>query len=125
MYGKKHAWSMVEALSVTVQVARACIHSLYVHAHVHAHVDVGTHRYLSNACFVTDIQELAQEAESKAGAGGALPDEVTWTLSHLEAAVLQSIGRTPAKNPATNENWPAIKSLADVLSCRFNLHVFR
>jgi hypothetical protein len=86
--------------------------------------DVGTHRHLSNACFVTDIQELAQEAESKAGTGGALPDEVTWTLSHLEAAVLQSIGRTPAKNPATNENWPAIKSLADILSCRFNLHVF-
>jgi hypothetical protein len=74
---------------------------------------------------VTNIQELAQEAESKAGAGGALSDEVTWTLSHLEAAVLQSIGRTPAKNPATNENWPAIRSLADILACRFNLHVFR
>ena len=55
---------------------------------------------------------------------GALSDEVTWTLPHLEAAVLQSIGRTPAKNPATSENWPAIKSLADVLACRFNLDSF-
>ena len=61
-------------------------------------------------------QELAQEADKK-GDGRGL-DEVTWTLAHLEQAVLQSIGRSPAKNPATNAAWPAIKSLADVLQCR-------
>ena len=66
--------------------------------------------------FLILYQELAQEAD-KTGEGRGL-EEVTWTLAHLEQAMLQSIGRSPAKNPATNAAWPAIKSLADVLQCR-------
>ncbi len=96
------------------------------HADTHAHTTtcshtpllVHTHIYPSHARDFIIMQELAQEAESKAGGATSLPDDVTWTLQHLEAAMLQSIGRTTAKNPATNENWPPIISLADVLACR-------
>ncbi len=64
------------------------------------------------------MQELTQEAEAKAGKSSNSIDDITWTLAHLEAAMLQSIGRTPAKNPSTDTPWPPIKSLADVLACR-------
>jgi hypothetical protein len=68
--------------------------------------------------FMTLAQELVQESESKGGKTSGNIDDITWTLPHLEAAVLQSISRTPAKNPATNATWPPIKSLEDVLKCR-------
>jgi hypothetical protein len=66
------------------------------------------------------LQEIAQESAGKGSKAGTSIWDVTWTLDHLEAAMLDSIGRQPAKNPVTNAPWPAIKSLDDVLACRFD-----
>jgi hypothetical protein len=109
MYGKKHAWAMVEALSATVQVCILQLHSvpdtiLFILLFI-------CHKY---------NQELAEESENKAGQTRGTIDDITWSLPHLESAMLQAIGKSsPGKNPATNATWPAIKSLADVLTCRF------